>query len=101
MLSAEQVQSAINSSFEPEHRGTALDILTRTNGFGSRTRIAILALANGSIRELERLADAANEDSRNILYWAEFPEAAGISTKVEMAARYRKMGIPVPPPLES
>jgi hypothetical protein len=37
--------------------------------------LAILVLANGDMLELKRLVDAANKDWRDILYWAEYPEA--------------------------
>jgi hypothetical protein len=61
-----------------------------------RVRLAILVLANGDVREVERLVRAANTDYRDVLYWAEYPEQSGAGTREEMAGRYRELGVPVP-----
>jgi hypothetical protein len=91
----EHVQKAVNLIFPAEQRGAATQALSG-NAFGDRTRLAIIALSNGSLPELCRLCESAAEDSRHVLTWAEFPEA---SLKSEMAERYRRMGAPVPPSL--
>jgi hypothetical protein len=62
----------------------------------ARVRLAILIFAHGKLSEVKRLVAVANNDYRNLLYWAEYPEESGGGTKAQMAERYRKLGIPVP-----
>src|SRR5262249_27214176 len=40
-----------------------------------RVQIAILKLANGNLEELLRLIQVAKRDYRDVLAWAEYPEA--------------------------
>lgn len=98
MITDAHVQTAIAGSFSAEHRTAAAQAMSG-NVFGNRTRLAILVLAKGSLPELERLTQAAANDSRDVLFWAEYPEAAGTGTRNEMAERYRQIGAPVPPSL--
>jgi hypothetical protein len=62
-----------------------------------------LALSGGKLPELEAMVDAANQDYRDVLYWAEYPEESTPGTQEQkgaaarrMAARYRQMGLKVP-----
>ena len=40
-----------------------------------RVRVAILKLSEGSLEELERMTRCAKQDYRDVLAWAEYPEA--------------------------
>src|SRR2546423_3778209 len=64
-----------------------------------RVQLAILVLANRDARRLEGLVAAANEDYRDLLYWAEYPEDSGTGTRAQMAGKYRDLGLAVPPDL--
>ncbi len=68
-----------------------------------RVHRAVLALSGGKLADLEAMIDAANQDYRDVLYWAEYPEESTPGTQEqkrkaasEMAARWRQMGLQVP-----
>jgi hypothetical protein len=101
MATAEDVRRAVAASF-PEAERPVVRAALRGYKFGreaARVRLAILALADGNLAEVERLVAAANADYRDVLYWAEYPEESGTGTKPQMAARYRRLGVAVPPDL--
>ena len=102
MATAEDVQRAVAAAFPAAERPAALAALKgyRARREPDRVRLAILALADGELAEVQRLLGAANEDYRDVLYWAEYPEESGTGTKRQMAARYRRLGVPVPPDLK-
>ena len=98
MATAEDVRRAVSAAFPEADRPAALVAL---RGYtmrreSSRVRLAILVLADGDVAEVERLVTAANEDYRDLLYWAEYPVESGTGTKRQMAARYRRLGVAVP-----
>lgn len=99
MPTAADVKRAVEASFPAERHAAVLKLLrsgyTRRNE-RCRVQLAVLVLADGDLTELQRLVKAANEDYRDLLYWAEYPEESGSGTKKEMRARYRKLGVPVP-----
>ncbi|MDB5306892.1 MAG: hypothetical protein JWO38_1094 [Gemmataceae bacterium] len=52
---------------------------------------------------MEATVDEANNDYRDVLYWAESPEESAVGTRKQkraaarrMAARWRQMGLQVP-----
>ena len=102
MTTAEDVQRAVAATFPEANRLAALTALKRYNlrREDARVQLAILVLADGDLAEVKRLVAAANEDYRDLLYWAEYPEESGAGTKRQMAARYRRLGVAVPAELE-
>lgn len=95
------IERAITVSYPETERPRALEAINKYRSpERDRVRLAILVLANGDIKELESLVNAAAEDYRDILFWAEYPEDSGTGTREEMAGRYRALGVPVPEDLE-
>ena len=98
MPTDEVVKRAVDSEFPESERSS---VMTALRGYRwkyeqQRVRLAILVLAYGKLSEVERLVAAANEDYRDLLYWAEYPVESGAGTKAEMANRYRQLGVRVP-----
>jgi hypothetical protein len=103
MPTAADVKRAVEASFPVERHAAVLKLLrsgyTQRNE-RCRVQLAVLVLADGNLTELRGLVKAANDDYRDLLYWAEYPEESGSGTKKEMRARYRKLGVPVPDDLK-
>ena len=98
MATAKDVRRAVAAAFQEADRPAVLAALMAC-GLGrgaARVQLAILVLADGDLNKIEQLVTAANEDYRDVLYWAEYPEESGAGTKQEMAARYRRLGVAVP-----
>ena len=96
MAIAEDVRRAVAASFSEADRPAVLAALDgyRLGREAERVQLAIVALADGSLAEVERLVSAANTDYRDVLSWAEYPSSS--KTKRQMAARYRRLGVAVP-----
>lgn len=94
-----EIARAVGLSFPAELRAKVLERL-RTGYTAGRERCrvqaAILVLAGGDFNALRRLVDAANQDYRDLLSWAEHPTESGGGTKRQMRERYQKLGLPVP-----
>lgn len=91
------VERAVRASFPEARWEKARALLARYEYRESlRVKLAILVLAEGTLKELKRLIEIANGDYRDPLFWAEYPQVAGTGTKREMAARYRRLGVTVP-----
>lgn len=54
-----------------------------------RVRRAIVTLAKGDLSELRHLTAAARRDYRDVLMWAEYPEAARDVTEADVRALLR------------
>ena len=98
MAKSPKVERAVAAAFPAAaDRQAVLQALKRFDGpEATRVRLAIIVLAQGDAAEVEKLVKAGNEDYRDILYWAEYPEDSGTGTRREMAERYRALGIEVP-----
>ena len=98
MAIAEDVRQAVAAGFAEADRPAVFAALKRYRWRRDTARVqrAVLVLSGGEVREVERLMDAANEDYRDLLYWAESPEESGVGTEAEMAGRYRRLGLRVP-----
>ena len=82
MLSiSENVWKKIKSDFEPSTQNEIAEIL---NLYGDnereRVQLYILQLADGNKDEVYSLVEAADQDYRNIIFWAENPEESQINT---------------------
>lgn len=101
MATAEDVQWAVAAAFSEADRPAVLAALACYNlgPEDARVSLAILVLAEDNLAQVERLVVVANADYRDLLYWAEYPEESGTGTKQEMVARYRRLGVAVPPDL--
>jgi hypothetical protein len=97
MATAADVNRAVAAAFAEGVREGALAALKRYRWHErSRVQLAIVVLARGDPAEVRRLVRAANEDYRDVLFWAEYPEESGTGTRRGLAARYRRLGVPVP-----
>jgi hypothetical protein len=102
---AQDVRRAVTVGFSEIDRPAALASLRRYCGPETpRVHRALLALSGGKLAELDAMVNAANEDYRDVLYWAEYPYDSTPGTKKKkqaavrrMAASYRKLGFKVPP----
>ena len=103
---AVKARRAVAVGFSEADRPAALAALRRYPGPETpRVHRAVLALSGGNLSELEALIDAANEDYRDVLYWAEYPKESTPGTQKQkreaarrMAVQWRKMGLEVPAP---
>jgi hypothetical protein len=101
---APDVRHALAVGFSEADRPAALAALRRYCGPETpRVHRAVLALSGGKLADLEARVDAANQDYRDVLYWAEYPEESAVGTQKQkraaarrMAARWRQMGLQVP-----
>jgi hypothetical protein len=95
---------AVTVGFSEADRPAALAALRRYCGPETpRVHRAVLTLSGGKLGDLEAMITAANEDYRDVLYWAEYPEESTPGTQKQkreaarrMAVRWRKMGLEVP-----
>jgi hypothetical protein len=94
-----EIERAVELSFPVEQRAEVLERLRKGYTAGRercRVQAAILVLADGDFNDLHQLVDAANQDYRDPLCWAEYPTESGGGTKRQMRERYQKLGLPVP-----
>jgi hypothetical protein len=90
------VERAIASAFaEPARADVRAALALYLGPEVTRVRLAILVLADGNTERVRQLVD---EDYRDVLCAAEYPEQAsgGRQTRAAMADRYRRLGVPVP-----
>jgi hypothetical protein len=95
----DDVRRAVEATFPKKGWAKALAKLRRGYRWRwerIRVQLAVVALANGDLDELRAMVKAANEDPRDVLFWAETPTESGYGTKRQMRARYRRMGVPMP-----
>lgn len=103
---APSVRRAVELGFSEADRPSVLAALRRYVGPEvPRVHRAVLALSGCKLRKLDAMVDAANEDYRDVLYWAEYPEDSTDGPRAKkraavrrMARRWRKLGLPVPKP---
>ena len=95
---SEPVTTAIARSFAPGDREVVRDLIAAyDDNERERVQLAILALADGDHDALLDMIRAAQRDYRDVLYWAEYPEQSNTGkSRVDMAARYAKLGVDVP-----
>jgi|GEM_PF-1266130 len=101
---APAVRRVVAVGFAEADRPAALATLQRYRGPETpRVHRAVLVLSGGVLAHLEAMIDAANEDYRDVLYWAEYPEESTRGTQQQkqqavarMADRWRQMGLRVP-----
>lgn len=98
MPTADDVRRAVEAAFPEPLRPRVLAALKRytPRREASRVRLAILVLADGDPADIEDYVRHANGDYRDVLAWAESPQEFGTGTRAGMAARYRRLGVPVP-----
>jgi hypothetical protein len=95
------LSDAIAKVFPESERSAAAEAIDAYDGNErARVQVAILALAGGDMQHLRELVRAAELDYRDVLYWAEYPEESKSMPRDEAAARYRALGMPLPPALE-
>jgi hypothetical protein len=87
--------SAVARSFPEEDRERVLTALARVDG--DRCQVAVLVLGtdgSASVSRLERFAEVAAVDFRDVLYWAEYsPE------RLDYPAALSRLGISRPYPV--
>lgn len=72
---SKKVWKRIKTDFEPEIQTDIAETLSSyEDNERERVQLYILQLANGNRDEVFELVDAANQDYRNIIFWAENPE---------------------------
>jgi hypothetical protein len=76
MRGSRTVRKRVHREFETEDVEQALQVLDSIGEFGTRVQLAAIKLAKGDLQELDRLADIARTDWRDILYWADYPPDA-------------------------
>jgi len=96
----EAVRKKIESEFDSSARDEIAELLIRYK-YNERERVQldILHLADGDGEEVSRLVNKANEDYRDIIYWAEYPEESRIDTpekKRRMCELFKWLGLEVP-----
>ena len=97
MPTAQDVRRAVTAAFLAGQQDSVTAALNSYRGpERARVRLAILVLADGDAAEVHNLVQAASEDYRDVLFWAESPEESGSGTRRGMAARYRRLGVMVP-----
>ena len=90
---SEAVRRAVEASFPPDDWPAVLAALGRVRYWAEDTRPAVVVLANGNLARLRRLVALAG-DPRDVLLLLEEPPA-GVS-QIDLARRYRRLGLKVP-----
>lgn len=103
---SETVRHAASLSLSGDVLAELLDVLAAyRDAEAERVQLAVLALAGGDRRKVYDLVAAANQDYRDVLWWAETPDVwchyEPELDRQEMAARYAALGVPVPVTLRS
>lgn len=76
----EKVRRLLNASFDEDTRAEAEQLLSSCQADDrsqeERLHLALIKLSHNDLRKLSHLVEAAQQDVRDILYWAEYPESS-------------------------
>ena len=101
---SEKVWKKIKTDFEPSDQNEIAEILNLySDNERTRVQLYILQLANRNKDEVYSLVEAANQDYRDIIFWAENPEEAQLNTpekKQAVRELFQWLGADIPDELQ-